>query len=164
MTEDVRKGWFRRSLFGKYVLSLVGLVVLVLAVNGGLETWFMYRETTQLLTKTQSEKAETTARRIEQFVSEIERQISWATRASATTIEQHRSDYALLLQQVPAIDRVIQLDGSGKEQLRVTRTDVVMASGVDYSGNARFTETQNKSVWLSPVYFDGLEPFMTIAV
>src|SRR5262245_58612517 len=129
MTEDVRKGWFRRSLFGKYVISFVGLVVLVLAVNGALETWFMYRETTQLLANAQSEKAESTARRIEQFVSEIERQISWATRASATTVEQRRADYALLLQQVPAIDRVVQLDGSGKEQLRLTRKELVLGSG-----------------------------------
>ena len=75
----------------------------------------------ELLAKAQSEKAETTARRIEQFVADIERQISWATRASATTIEQRRTDYALLLQQVPAVERVIQLDGAGKEQLRLTR-------------------------------------------
>src|SRR4029450_3390762 len=157
-----RRCW--NGLFGKYVLSFVGLIVLLLVLNGGLETWFMYRDTTDLLTKAQSEKAESTARRIEQFVSEIERQISWATRASTTTVEQRRADYALLLQQVPAIDRVIQLDGSGKEQWRLTRMGVVIASGREYSGNARFTETQNKSVWLSPVYFDGLEPLMTIAV
>ncbi len=163
MTEASRRNWWK-GLFGKYVLSLVGLVVLVLAVNGGLETWFMYRETTQLLTKAQSEKAESTARRIEQFVSEIERQISWATRASATTIEQHRADYALLLQQVPAIDRVIQLDGAGKEQLRLTRREVVIESGLDYSGNPRFTQAQDRAVWLSPVYFDGLDPFMSIAM
>jgi signal transduction histidine kinase len=160
-----RKSWLRRrGLFGKYVISFVGLVVLVLAVNGGLETWFMYRETTNLLTDAQSEKAEATARRIEQFVSEIERQISWATRASATTVEQRRSDYALLLQQVPAVERVIQLDGTGKEQLRLTRRDIVVASGLDYSGDPRFKETQRRSVWLSPVYFDGLDPFMTIAM
>ena len=145
MTEAPRRNWWK-GLFGKYVLSLVGLVVLVLAVNGGLETWFMYRETTQLLTKAQSEKAESTARRIEQFVSEIERQISWATRASATTIEQHRADYALLLQQVPAIDRVIQLDGAGKEQLRLTRREVVIESGLDYSGNPRFTQAHDRAV------------------
>src|SRR6266852_348657 len=163
MTEASRRNWWK-GLFGKYVLSLVGLVVLVLAVNGGLETWFMYRETTQLLTKAQSEKAESTARRIEQFVSEIERQISWATRASATTIEQHRADYALLLQQVPAIDRVIQLDGAGKEQLRLTRREVVIESGLDYSGNPRFTQAQDRAVWLSPVYFDGLDHFMSIAM
>src|SRR5258705_1367850 len=109
--EVLRTNWFRpRSLFGKYVTSFVEVVVLVLAVNGGLETWFTYRQTTELLAKAQSEKAEATARRIEQSVSEIERQISWATRASATTLEQRRSDYALLLQQVPSVDRVIQLD------------------------------------------------------
>ncbi len=154
----------RRGLFRKYAASLVGLVVFVLAVNGSLETWSMYRETTQLLVKTQSEKAEATARRIEQFVSEIERQISWATRASASTVEQRSADYALLLQQVPAIDRVIHLDSDGREQLRLVRGGVVVASGVDYSGDSRFKETQSRSVWLSPVYFDGLDPFMTIAM
>jgi signal transduction histidine kinase len=163
MQEAPRRRWWN-GLFGKYVLSFVGLIVLLLVLNGGLETWFMYRDTTDLLTKAQSEKAESTARRIEQFVSEIERQISWATRASSTTVEQRRADYALLLQQVPAIDRVVQLDGSGKEQLRLTRRELVLGSGIDYSGNPRFTETQGRSVWISPVYFDGLDPFMTIAM
>jgi signal transduction histidine kinase/HAMP domain-containing protein len=165
MMEEVSKSRFRRrGLFGKYVISFVGLVVLVLAVNGGLETWFMYRETTQLVADAQSEKAEATARRIEQFISEIERQISWATRASATTLDQRRADYALLLQQVPAIERVVQLDGAGKEQLRLTRRETVIGSGLDYSGDPRFKETQRKPVWVSPVYFDGLDPFITIAM
>ena len=160
-----RKDWFRpRSLFGKYVTSFVEVVVLVLAVNGGLETWFTYRQTTELLAKAQSEKAEATARRIEQSVSEIERQISWATRASATTLDQRRSDYALLLQQVPAVDRVIQLDGAGKELLRLTRSEVVIASDIDYSGDSRFKAAQGRSVWFSPVYFDGPDPFMSIAM
>jgi signal transduction histidine kinase len=163
MQEALRRRWWK-GLFGKYVLSFVGLIVLLLVVNGGLETWFLYRDTTELLIKAQTEKAESTARRIEQFVSEIERQISWATRASSTTVEQRRADYALLLQQVPAIDRVIQLDGSGKEQLRLTRRELVLGSGLDYSSNQRFTQTQGRSVWLSPVYFDGLDPFMTIAM
>ena len=164
-TEALRRSWFRRSgLFGKYVVSFVGLVVLVLAVNSGLETWFLYRETTALLVKGQSEKAEATARRIEQFITEVERQISWATRASSMTVEQRRSDYAQLLQQVPAIERLINLDGEGKEQLKVTRTDVAVGEGVDYSLDPRFTETRARSIWLSPVYFDGVEPFMTIGM
>ena len=154
----------RRGLFGKYVAYFVGLVVFVLAVNGGLETWFMYRETTNILASTQSERADTAARRIEQFVTDIERQISWATRASADTIEQRRADYALLLQQVPAIDRIVQLDGAGKEQLRLTRREAVVGSGIDYSGDQRFTELAGRTVWLSPVYFDGLDPFMAIAM
>ncbi|MGE0037114.1 MAG: ATP-binding protein [Xanthobacteraceae bacterium] len=165
MAEAVQKRWFRRrSLFGKYVLSFVTLLVLVLAVNGAFETWFTYREVTQLLSDSQSEKAEAMARRIEQYVAEIERQISWATRASATTLEQRRSDYTLLLQQVPPVDRVIQLDSSGKEQLRLTRDGFVERSGIDYSGDPRFKETQKQLVWFSPVYFDGPDPYMTIAI
>jgi signal transduction histidine kinase len=160
---EVRRRWWK-GLFGKYVLSFVGLTLLLLVVNGGLETWFVYRETTQLLAKNLSEKADATARRIEEFVSEIERQISWATRASATTIEQRRADYALLLQQVPAIDRVVQLDAAGREELRLTRAGVVVGSGADYSGNPRFTQAKNQSVWLSPVYFDGPDPALSIAM
>ena len=121
MAEAVEKSWFRRrGLFGKYAVSFVALVVLVLAINGGLETWFTYTEVTQLLSSAQSDKAEAIARRIEQYVGEIERQINSATRASSITLDQRKSDYALLLQQVPAVDRVIQLNRDGKEQLRVT--------------------------------------------
>jgi signal transduction histidine kinase len=162
--EAPRKRHRRRSLFGKYVVSFVGLVVLVLAVNGGLETWFMYHETKQLLRKAQSEKAEGAARQIEEYISEVERQISWATRASATTVEQRRADYALLLQQVPAVDRVIQLDGSGREQISLSRRQVVVGSGADYSDNPRFVQARGQAVWLSPVYFDGPDPFISIAM
>ncbi|MGB2596985.1 MAG: ATP-binding protein [Pseudolabrys sp.] len=159
------KGLFRRrGIFSKFVVSFVGLVVLVLLVNGALETWFMYRETTQILANAHSEMATTTANRIDQFLSDIERQISWATRASSTTVEQRRSDYAQLLQQVPAIDSLIYLDGAGKEQLRLTRSQFVIASGVDYSDDPKFRETQDKPVWLSPVHFDGFDPFIAIAM
>src|SRR6266478_5524385 len=83
------KIWFLRGgLFAKYVVSLVGLVVFVLAVNGAMETWISYRATRTTLTDAMSEKADATARRIEQSVSELERQISWVTRASVVSIEQ----------------------------------------------------------------------------
>jgi signal transduction histidine kinase len=160
-----RRNWFRpRGLFGKYVVAFVGLVVLVLAVNGSLETWFTYSDTIELLAKAQSEKADAVARRIERFVEDTERQISFATRASATTIEQRLADYQLLLQEVPAIERLIQLDSKGMEQLMTTRREVVKESGMDYSANPRFTAAQGRSVWLSSVYFDGPDPFMSIAL
>src|SRR6202451_2132377 len=86
------KIWFlREGLFAKYVISLVGLVVFVLAVNGALETWISYRATRTTLTDAMNEKAEATARRIEQSVSELERQISWVTRAYSDTLEKHHA-------------------------------------------------------------------------
>src|SRR6188768_1590167 len=95
------KVWFlREGLFAKYVVSLVGLVVFVLAVNGAMEIWINYRGTRVTLVDAMAEKAEAAARRIEQSVLELERQISWVTRASATsnlesrTLQQRRADYA----------------------------------------------------------------------
>src|SRR6202161_4765862 len=96
----------RWGLFAKYVLALVGLVVFVLAVNGALETWISYRGTQTTLTDAMGEKAEATARRIEQSVSDLERQISWVTRASADTVDKHRADYAQLLHQVPSVSQL----------------------------------------------------------
>src|SRR6202142_4792832 len=84
----------RWGLFAKYVLALVGLVVFVLAVNGALETWISYRATKTTLTDAMGEKAEATARRIEQSISDLERQMSWVTRASADTVDKHRAAFA----------------------------------------------------------------------
>ena len=110
MTGVKNKIWFlREGLFAKYVMSLVGLVVFVLAVNGAMETWISYRATRTTLTDGMSEKAEAAARRIEQSISELERQISWVTRASSDTLEKHRADYAQLLTQAPGISQLFLL-------------------------------------------------------
>jgi class 3 adenylate cyclase/HAMP domain-containing protein len=159
------KVWFlRQGLFAKYVFSLVGLVVFVLAVNGAMETWISYRATKTTLTDAMTEKAEATAKRIDQSISELERQISWVTRASVVTLEQRRADYAQLLNQVPAISTLSQLNGQGREQLRLSRTTVSVNSGTDLSRDARFTETVTRGVSFSPIDFEGTLPFMTIAV
>ena len=163
--EDTRRNWLRPSgLFGKYVVAFVGLVVFVLAVNVALETWSMYRETTVTVASAESEKAEATAHRIDQFLSEIERQISWVTRASVVTLEQRRADYAQLLQQVSAIDELTQLDGDGREQLRVSRFDVALRRGAEYSRDPRFAEAVARGSWWSPVSFRGDVPHVMFAM
>src|SRR5674476_364374 len=82
-------GSLRQGLFAKYVFALVGLVIFVLAVNGATETWISYRATRTTLTDSMGEKAEATARRIEQSILEHQRQISWVTHAYADTLEKH---------------------------------------------------------------------------
>src|ERR1700750_1084368 len=76
------KIWFlREGLFAKYVMALVGLVVVVLAVNGATETWISYRATKTSLIEGMTEKADATSKRIDQSMSELERQISRVTSA-----------------------------------------------------------------------------------
>jgi class 3 adenylate cyclase/HAMP domain-containing protein len=154
----------REGLFAKYVISLVGLVVFVLAVNGAIETWISYRATRTTLTDGMSEKAEATAKRIEQSISELERQINWVTRASADTIEKHRADYTQLLNQVPSVNQLSFLNGSGREQLRLSRTTMLVSGGTDFSRDLRFTDTVTRGVSYAPAEFRSSLPFMSISI
>src|SRR5437764_6416686 len=165
------KIWFlREGLFAKYVISLVGLVVFVLAVNGSMETWISYRATKTTLTDAMSEKAEATSKRIEQSIAELERQISWVTRASAQrqdpgkSLEQHHADYVQLLNQVSPVNQLVLLDQNGREQLRLSHTKIVVGSKSDLSRDFGLTETLAKGVSYAPAFFRGSSPFMSIAV
>lgn len=152
------------GLFAKYALILVCLVVFVLAVTGAVETWIIYRETTAALGRAQKEAGETVARRTESFLSDLQRQISWATRASATTVEQRRADYELLLQQVPAISQLEYVDGNAHEQLRVTRDEAIVGSEMDLSHDPNVTEALNRPVWSGSTYFQANDPYMSVAM
>jgi class 3 adenylate cyclase/HAMP domain-containing protein len=169
MTDDTGNNSFRgRGLFAKYVFSLVGLVLFVLAVNSAIETYFIYRETQSSLVNAMAEKADATASRIHDFVGEADRQMSVVTRASsdrqdpAQALEQRRADYFLLLRQVPAISQIFQIDGSGREQLRMNRSTVSVGSGEDFSRATGFSESITKGLWYGEPYFRDNQPFMTI--
>ncbi|WP_298871307.1 adenylate/guanylate cyclase domain-containing protein [uncultured Bradyrhizobium sp.] len=159
------KTWFlREGLFAKYVVSLVGLVVFVLAVNGAMETWISYRATRTQLTGGLEDKAQAVARRMEQSISELERQISWVTTASRDTIEKRRTDYAQLLQQVSVVTQLYQLNGDGREVLRVSRQSTTTGNNADLSRDMRFTETVARGVSYSPASFVDERPTMSISV
>ncbi|WP_165937957.1 ATP-binding protein [Methylobacterium segetis] len=112
---------WHRSLFRKYVLTLVSLVALVLSINAGVETWILYRETVRSVARAQGEYAQEAERSVEAALGEIERQVSWVTRASAVTLQQHRDDYELLLQQAPGVLTLAFIDASGRVQVRSGR-------------------------------------------
>ncbi|WFU41388.1 adenylate/guanylate cyclase domain-containing protein [Bradyrhizobium sp. CB82] len=161
-----RTWFFREGLFAKYVVSLVGLVVFVLAVNGAMETWISYRATRTTIIDGMEEKAQATAKRIEQSVSELERQISSVTRASLDTIDKRRAGYAQLLNSVSAVNQLSQLNGDGREVLRLSRASVSVGSNVDMSRDMRFsfTDTVARGATYAPPYFSDDKPFMSIAV
>ena len=163
------KSWFMRGgLFAKYVISLVGLVVFVLAVNGLMETWISYRATRTTLTDGMAEKAEATSRHIQQAMSDLERQTSWVTRASANsfTVEQRRVDYSQLINQVPAVSQLSYISAQGREELRLSRTGgVSYGSTVDFSRDVRFTETLARGATsFSQVYFRDNRPFISMTM
>ena len=149
-----RLGWFgRRSLFGKYVITFVALVISILALSGATEMWFTYSDRKAELLRTQMEKADDAAQRVEQFIAEIERQITWATRASSMTLEQRRIDYAMILQHTPAVSEIFELDTKGQEILRLGRAGLFHKTYRDLSKSPAFLNATGPNAWLSPVMF-----------
>jgi GAF domain-containing protein/HAMP domain-containing protein len=157
----------RMGLSVKIALAFLGLVSLLLIASGAVSMWLSYEEAKRAAVRVQQEKAQAAAERIDEFVAEIEQQIGWTTHAqwSAGSLDQRRYDFVRLLRQVPAITEVVEIDGAGKEQLRVSRLAMdVVGSGTDYSDDPRFAKAVADKVWFSPVYFrKESEPYMTIA-
>jgi signal transduction histidine kinase len=158
----------RGRLFLKYAGLFVAVVCIALLANGLFEIWFSYQEHKASLVRIQRAQAESAAAKIGQFIKEIESQIGWTTQLlwSAETIEQHRFDALRLLRQVPAITELVEVDGAGKEQLRVSRVAMdVVGSGLDLSKKPKFIEAVKEKVYYGPVYFRReSEPYMTLAL
>jgi signal transduction histidine kinase len=159
----------RGRLFRKYVVLLVGLVAGILLISGGLSIYFTYQREKTALAQIQQEKAVAAAAVIRQFIEEIQTQIGWTTQLSllpdAAGIEQRRIDYYRLLRQAPAITEIAFVDGSGKEQLRVSRLAMDVASSqADLSDEPAFRSARDTGAFYGPVYFrKESEPYMSLA-
>ena len=133
----------RMALALKFALALIGLVTFVLVVNGLINVWLSYDEAKRSSVRVQREKAQAAAERIDLFVSGIEQQIGWTTRAewARVPVEQRRYDFIRLLRQSPGITELVHVGGDGKEQLKLSRLEPdVVSSGADYSADPRFTK------------------------
>lgn len=158
----------RTRLFRKYVLLFMSVVSLALFASGLTELWFTHAEAEAALIRLQRAQASATADKIGQFLKGIEDQVGWTTQLpwNAATIEARWFDAQRLLRQAPAIAEIVEVDGKGREQLRVSRiVPDIVGSGTDLSGRRGFVEALRDKVHYSPVYFrGGSEPFVSLAV
>ena len=154
----------RRSLLRKYALLLVTLLGVALTASGLLEMYSSYQAHKNALLAIQKGEASVAASRIEQFIADVERQVSLVAEAQSVRVSD--LDFARVLRNVPAVAEVGYLDASGREQLRVSRLDLdVAGSEADFSREQKFLAPKLGGPYFSPVYFrDGSEPYMTIAV
>jgi hypothetical protein len=113
-------------------------------------------------------QAEGIADKLAQFIKEMQSQVGWTTQLPSTggSIEQRRFDAVRLLRQAPAVTELSLLDAQGKEFYKVSRFALeVVGSGVDYSKEAKFTETVAKKIYYGPVYLRReSEPYMTLGM
>ena len=152
-------------------MLLLGILVSsVLLASGLIDLYFTYRENLVALSALQKEKALAAASRIEQYIKDIEHQVSLTTLPQAgagiSLLDQRRLDCLKLLRQVPAITDIVQVDQSGRELLRVSRVGLdVVNSRKDHSTRPEFKETIRAGTWYGPVHFRReTEPYLSIGV
>jgi signal transduction histidine kinase len=158
----------RGRLFRKYLLLIMSLVTIALLASGAISLYFTYQETKSSLALLQHEKALAAASRIEQYIGRIEQQLAYAAlpQLDASDVELRRIEFLKLLRQAPEVTDIAQLDGTGHEQIAVSRLGMDnVGSGKDRSQEPAFRNAKRGQPWFGPVYFrKETEPYMTIAL
>jgi signal transduction histidine kinase/HAMP domain-containing protein/putative component of toxin-antitoxin plasmid stabilization module len=158
----------RGRLFRKYLVLIIALVTGAVLVSGAISIYFSYQENKSALADLQHEKAIAAAARIEQYVRQIERQLTYAAlpQLGGSDVELRRIEFLRLLRQAPEVTDVAQLDGTGRELLAVSRLGLdIVASGKDRSQESAYRNAKPGHTWFGSVYFrKETEPYMTIAV
>ena len=163
MPEHAQKG--RRRIYWVGATMFVALLSSVM-----LEMWFVsfsYPAHKTAAISVLRLQAEAVADKSGAYIAAITSQVGWTVQLpwSGSTIEQRRLVAQLLLRQVPAITELVQLDSTGKEQLRVGRLVIQEPDRPpDYiSHDPKFAEAVARKVSYGPVYFRReSEPYMKL--
>jgi hypothetical protein len=148
----------RWRLFPKYALLIITLVGSMLVASGAIGLYFSWRENKANLVALQDEKAQNAATRIEQYILDIEHQLSWTAlpRADADgePIEERRSEYLKWQRPAPASAGGVWFETQGREQLRISLTAMdAIGSGIDVSQEEKFRVASKNKTYYGPVYF-----------
>ncbi len=158
----------RGRLFRKYLLLILTLVTGALLTSGAISVYFSYEENKSAIASLQKEKAVAAASRIEQYIRQINQQLTYAAlpQLDAADVEMRRIEFLKLLRQAPEVTDIAQLDAQGREHIAVSRLGMdAVASGKDRSQEPAFINATRGRPWFSPVYFrKETEPYMTMAI
>src|SRR5258708_9037073 len=160
----------RDGLVVKYS-AIIGLRVTgEMAAMAASGLWLSYREGQQALAQLQREKAVTASVQIEQFLSDIERQLGWTAMPIVAEgqdpVQARTLDFIKLQKQLQAVTETRYPAGEGRGQLKCSRVAMnTVNSGIDFSKDPRFIEARKGKTWFGPVYFrKETEPYMAISI
>ena len=121
----------RGGLARRYLIVLVALVTGALVAAGAIQLRTSYIENQAALVALQTEKAHGAAARIEAFVRDIERQLTWTTHAPLITtdaaLDARQLDALRLQRQAPPITELTYIDASGREQYKALLHEIQFA-------------------------------------
>ena len=158
-----------RLLWHYFLISFV-LLAGGLITSGLWEMYFRYQEIREDIASAQRDKAADAAFRLDQFIQEIHRSLTAATRSRAVSARGLSPDYSFeldrLLLTVPAITEVVAVDGRGMRRAGAARLRTVLPEGErDFSASGAFQAARRGESYFGPAYFvRDTEPYMTVAV
>ena len=164
-----------RSGGGGRLLRRTFIIALVL-VSGGLitssvvELYFRYRESVEGIEALQREMAQGAAFKIQQFVQDIRKTMRASTQTqeivTSGLTNAFRFELIKLLKIVPAITEVTALNSSGREKIKMSRIQTVLAEELgDRSKDEAFVRARSGATYFGSVYFvRQSEPYMRIGV
>ncbi len=160
---------------GGRLLRRTFIIALVL-VSGGLitsslvELFFRYRESVEGIETLQRGMAQGAAFKIQQFVQDIRKTMRASTQTqeivAAGLTDTYRFELIKLLKIAPAITEATALNSSGREQIKMSRIQTVLAEELgDRSTDEAFVRARSGATYFGPVYFvRESEPYMRVAV
>jgi signal transduction histidine kinase len=163
---EQRRGRLLRNYFLiSFVLLSGGLIT-----SGLWEIYYRYHEIREHIALAQQEAAAGAASRLGQFVQEMHRSMTAATRSREVTALGFTPDYRFELERLlliaPAITEVVALDAGGIVRARAARLRTVLPEDQrDFSTSLAFQQARRGQTHFGPAHFvRDSEPFMTIAV
>ena len=164
--KERRRGRLLRRYF---VISFV-LLSGGLMTSGLSEIYFRYQEIRDTIALRQQEAAGGAALRLDQFIQELHRSVTAATRSREVTSAGLSPNYQFELERLllvaPAITEAVALDARGVVKARAARLRPVLPEGQqDFSGSVAFEHAIRGQTHFGPAhYVRDSEPFMAIAV
>src|SRR5207244_9585378 len=137
-------------LFRRYLLLILSLVTIALLASGAISVIFSYQENKSALARLQHEKAVAAASRIEQYVEQIVKQLTYAAlpQLDASDVELRRIEFLKLLRQAPEVTDIAQVDSAGPEQIAVSRLGMDnINSGKDRSQETAVRNAKRGHPW-----------------
>ena len=158
-----------RLLRHTFLIALL-LVSSGLLASGVIELICRYRESMVSIQTLQQEMAQSAAFKIQQYVESLT-QTLWTVSQTAELVthgitDHYRFQLVKLLRVSPAITKVIALDHTGREALKVSRIEMIEWDAlVDHAADEAFVQARAGTSFFGPVYFvRQSEPYMRIAV
>ena len=166
VVKERRRGRLLRHYF------LISFVLLSggLLTSGLWEIYFRYQEVHENIAKLQQDAAASAAFKLGQFIQEILRSVTAATRSREVTAKGLSPNYKFELDRLllvsPAITEALALDADGKVKARASRFRAVRPEDQrDFSASLAFQQARQGHVHFGSAHFvRDSEPYLTIAV